>query len=70
MKPLRLPRLRLPVIKLQRIRIHPDIALLLIFLSGLGLLCLGLYFVYPPLAPIAAGVVLMAITLVGDRKTP
>lgn len=67
MKSLKFPRVRLPRLALPRI--HPDIALLVIFLSGLGLLCLGLYFVYPPLAPIAAGVVLMAITLIGDRKT-
>ena len=39
-----------------------------IFFMGLALFSGGLYLVYPPAAPIGAGIILMIISLFGERK--
>jgi len=41
---------------------------LIVFLAGLGLFAAGAHQIYPPAALIGPGVVLMVISLFGDRK--
>jgi hypothetical protein len=51
--------------KLKTPRINPH---LVVFAAGLLLFAAGLFLVYPPAALIGPGLVLMAITLFGDRQ--
>lgn len=46
-------------------KLRPD---LVVFALGLIAFCAGLYMAWPPLGPIGGGVVLMAISLFGERK--
>lgn len=41
---------------------------LLVFAAGLALFAVGAYLVYPPAALIVPGVILMAISIFGDKK--
>lgn len=40
----------------------------MVFVAGLLLFSGGAYLVYPPAAPIGAGIILMGISLFGERK--
>jgi hypothetical protein len=42
---------------------------LIIFIFGLGSLALGCYLIYPPLAFISVGLILMVITLFDGRRS-
>jgi hypothetical protein len=39
-----------------------------VFFCGLALFAGGIYLIYPPGAPIGAGLILMGISLFGERK--
>lgn len=49
---------------MKRLRLSPD---LIVFGAGLLLFGVGLYAIWPPLAYIGGGVVLMAISLFGGK---
>jgi hypothetical protein len=46
-------------------KIHPN---QVVFVTGLALTAAGAYLVYPPAGLIVAGLVLMGISVFGDRK--
>jgi len=60
---MRFPKFTLPRVTLPRLPTQ-----LIVFSIGLIAFCLGAYFIWPPLAPLALGAILMAISLFGGSN--
>lgn len=50
--------------RLPRVSLPPGF---IVFYGGLFLFCVGLYQIYPPLAPIGAGLIIMLTVTFGNR---
>lgn len=60
--------MKLPTLKLPAVRLPPFPPEFWAFGAGLFLFGVGLYLVWPPLAPLGVGLVLMSVSIFGDRK--
>lgn len=63
-------KVQLPRLSPPTIRLTPGLVVLAVFALGLAAFGYGLWLAWPPLGPIGAGAVLMAVAIFGESPKP